>query len=127
MPDDLGPLYEYTTELLRGICRRPFRLAHLTSTSGEIFLRAKLDPADLDELAYADAYPGMRAVLARWGELQVDAAGQPLRIRFNFYDPRNEGLAFGRAVTPAAAGGVGATPPGFRRAGGKPRRRRSGG
>jgi hypothetical protein len=102
-PDDtLRPLYDYATALLQGVCRRPFSLGSLPSADGVVFLRAKLDPADLDELAYADAYAGMRAVLSRWGGIRQDATGQPFRIRFNFYDERNDDVAFEQPVAPAA-------------------------
>jgi hypothetical protein len=103
-PDDtLRPLYDYATALLKGMCRRPFSLGDLPSENGMVFLRAKLDPADLDELAFADAYAGMRAVLSRWGAVHEDANGQPFRIRFNFYDPRNDDVEFQPPVAPAAA------------------------
>jgi hypothetical protein len=102
-PDDtLRPLYDYATDLLQGICRRSFSLGHLTSSNGDIFLRAKLDLTDLDELAYADAYAGVRAVLSRWGAVRLDSAGQPFRIRFNFYDPRNDDVEFEPAIAAAA-------------------------
>lgn len=102
MPEELRPLYEYASGLLQGLCRRPFQLGHLTSSNGEIFLRAMLRPEDHDELAYSDVYPALRAVLARWGAIHADAAGNPFRVRFNFYDRRNDEIEFQPAVAPAA-------------------------
>jgi hypothetical protein len=111
MPPDetLRPLYDYATAILQGVCRDRFDLGHLTSANGEIFLRARLAPRDLDDLAYADAYAGIRAVLARWGAIHQDGSGQPLRIRFNFHDPRSDDVEFQPAA--AAASLAGAAPP----------------
>ena len=111
-------LYDYTSALLQGLCRNPFQLGHRVGENGEIFMRAKVDPADYDELAYSDAYPGIRGVLGRWGAIRPQPNGRPCQVSFNLYDPRTDGIEFRAPTTPdpsigpvAARGPAPAAPP----------------